>query len=1330
MSIPQLVELLLCFVSPDNALRGQAEQMYAALKAANPREILVGLVTLLSDPAYYLHLLPANVLGREGLCALVAVLLRGIALREENLWSAMGAADMEECRRLLLLTLQNEPSRHIRRKISDAVAALSKLSPWPQLLTVVQQLGTATDSRDQQLSMYLLDKLAEHIGESLLGDGSREAVWALISPIINNDGVLAGDRDSLVSAGAAAEALCSLLSATAELPAPEVVWVSGLVSAAGAARALANNEDTNEEACASTGALQRLAESHPTHFQHCLQEVLSHALAIINCSDHPAGVGSSTGSGDTSDGNHAVRAQALQISVELLTHPSSGAGATAEVRAAFLQAAMNCTMLIDASDEGTADFFGANEDGENDLSGLGDMAGGDSDDGHLAATACTALEAFSMHFDPAEIVRVCVEAAWGLISQPDWRARRAALVVTGVVCEGTRDHLYPLLPQLVPTILTLAKDSHPRVRYVALHCLTQLITEYRGGDAEDDDEDKEDWDDDEDGDEDGDDEDSPTHTQSGKGSSMLGSGSGTTAKQESFQQLFALTVPPVLYSCATSENEDTHRVSYRALLALRMFYTPEICNEKHCDASLLTAVMQHCAQLLQTQMQAQAQAGHAVPIDPPWYLLQEAASLAGNAGLLLPENVLLKVFPPLMALLSAGVGDLSASASVLHGRGQSGGAEKAFTQFRCRSLEAIALLGKAAGREAFRGQAHDLLARLMAVMSAGLDFSDPFSSYICQTCARLSGVLQEEFAPYVPTVLPVLLTHIAQPLHIDVCAADEHGAGGAGGDDAASGEHTFEVYKRGQGLLRVTCSTYALQEKVLAARMLYQYCLDVPQFVAPYAEAAAGALCELTGTVAFDEECAMVVGAAFVELLRLYCYYPPNHTSGSGGDFSADVVSGASRLVLKAAEGLLGALEHTHAILQAQAGAGAGVRVHEERANQLMDAIRELLQLLYSLRCVHSRRWPSALSLPPAVYIRAITLCRDELMLWLDRYGVRSATGAMLREDQLALRDGRRDGALDTLGWLLKLAAADGSLEVHQAYSGAVLPFLSSVLSSGLDPKTSSPVLMAPILGLLDAILYVPECRATACELLFPSLLQMWAAGDGMLSVSCVYGLGVCMQYGSPTVEFVGATAQLLVSVLGLDPGSPPPELRLEDEDQEGQLRDNAVATLLRLSVCQAAMLGPEMAPQMLLVGLGALPLQNDKMEGQELHAWLLRLLEAQDVRVLGNQWEALPDLFRAIAAIQSYVGPTYKKLWGKQIKDKKSGTTDASTFEGKALVAQDEYWVEQIITKDTFDKGCVAVKTIAAGAGLPANIKSEVDLYLASSFNMKQQKSLLSKGY
>ena len=220
------------------------------------------------------------------------------------------------------------------------------------------------------------------------------------------------------------------------------------------------------------------------------------------------------------------------------------------------------------------------------------------------------------------------------------------------------------------------------------------------------------------------------------------------------------------------------------------------------------------------------------------------------------------------------------------------------------------------------------------------------------------------------------------------------------------------------------------------------------------------------------------------------------------------------------------------------------------------------------------------------------------------------------------------------------------------------------------------------------------------------------------------------MQYGNPAVEFVGATAQLLVSVLGLDPSSPPPELRLEDEDQEGQLQDNAVATLLRLSVCQAALLGPEMALQMLRVGLGALPLQNDKMEGQELHAWLLRMLEAQDVRVLGKQWEILPDLFRAVAAIQSHVGSTYKKRGGKTKGKDSNESNSTSTMEGRTLIAQDEYWVEQIITKDTFDKGCMAVKTMAAGTGLPEAIKSELNMHLASSFNKKQQKSLLSKGY
>ena len=52
-----------------------------------------------------------------------------------------------------------------------------------------------------------------------------------------------------------------------------------------------------------------------------------------------------------------------------------------------------------------------------------------------------------------------------------------------------------------------------------------------------------------------------------------------------------------------------------------------------------------------------------------------------------------------------------------------------------------------------------------------MDFGDPLTSYIIQTCARIAGVLESHFEPYVAKLIPPLLAHIQEELKFDVFVA-------------------------------------------------------------------------------------------------------------------------------------------------------------------------------------------------------------------------------------------------------------------------------------------------------------------------------------------------------------------------------------------------------------------------------------------------------------------------------------------------------------------------------------------------------------------------------
>lgn len=65
-----------------------------------------------------------------------------------------------------------------------------------------------------------------------------------------------------------------------------------------------------------------------------------------------------------------------------------------------------------------------------------------------------------------------------LSMQPDWRSRRAALLIVSIICEGVRDCLYVHLKTLVPTIISSISDPHPRVRCVVLQSNSSISALY------------------------------------------------------------------------------------------------------------------------------------------------------------------------------------------------------------------------------------------------------------------------------------------------------------------------------------------------------------------------------------------------------------------------------------------------------------------------------------------------------------------------------------------------------------------------------------------------------------------------------------------------------------------------------------------------------------------------------------------------------------------------------------------------------------------------------------------------------------------------------------
>jgi len=1295
-----VAKLLAGFVSADNSVRNEAEKHFEGLKKLQPQDVLLSLVHLLAHSASYEYLLDEN-MGREAMSSLSAVLIRGITVRERALWATLTTSDLAECRTQMLQSLLTETVPHVRRKIANAVASHAKLSPWPELLAVVQQLAEAgVPEKSRQLSMFLLDQLAEHIGDYLIGH--MQTLWSVIAP------VLAGESgEALASAAAAACSLCSLLtethahahahtqststsgdsSSSSSSSHNTSLWGSGLARSAELARVLACSGQFEDSAQELLIALLRLAEAHALAFSTCFDVAAQSLLALAT----------------SVDARDNMRSLALQTITELLTNESSRALASQSMRHSALNAAMNACTNIDASEEGTAEFLA---EAESSCSGGGGSFGESGDDGNseLSAAAGTCLSTMCHSFDPTEVVQTCLHSVWQfLFDKNNWCARRAALLVISIICEGARDELEPLLAELVPAMLSSCADGHPRVRHAALQCVVEFIRQFRRV-VEDEDEEEEEWGDDDEGEEQGD-----------------KIGEEKKSKADSFQQQFYATVPPALCA-ALQANQNIPRVAYMAVHALLLFFDPDYCESALCDVTLLQGLLMHCLQVVRTVAGVDNRTASLQSTSFPLYVIHETASLIGNLSNMLSEEVMSTHYTDLMSVMCAIIGDLS------HATDKT---DHAATTLRCRCLEAAAFIGKSVSLDLFRPDALVLAQQLSALTNAGLDFSDELSSYISQTCVRLAGALGAEFHPYVPLVLPSVIAHIAQEITVEVSVADENSGKCGNSESEEENAEIFHVYKRGIGLMRIQVSSYALQEKVMACRVLYQYTLDVPQFLTPYVPSAIEALVQVMQSFAFDEECAEVVGATLSELMVLFCRQTPfRHIQ--------EQTPVVQHMLERAVEGLVNAIELKQG--QDQEGrATSRTEEHQAFLHYMLDGLRELLQLMYAMRVTHVHPWK--LAPPHGLLKRVLAVSRDQLISWVNlRYA--GNIGLSIRSDVQELEHSTRDCCVDILGWTLKFSTADvdvnntssgagGDTALQQAYLEEVLPLLEGILTSNLTSAAAAPLLMVPVLGLLDAIQCIPIVRVQVAQLLLPQLLRIWECES--LAVPCIYGLGVCVQHGQvQDVGQVSAALMTLVRVLGLDSTAQPVQLDL-DEEQAGLLHNNAVASILRLAIYARVMIGSEMAVQMLSIGLDELPLTADITEAKVLHEWFIAMLVTRDPMLFDTNIQLIQGAtcFRVAAALVLLVTTALIKQRGissdmfssaKSVKKgsnskKKAGNADWAAGE------EDEFWAEQVANKSTY---------MAARALVLASLQPIIDpeiMAAITSFSKKQQAVLQQLG-
>ena len=77
--------------------------------------------------------------------------------------------------------------------------------------------------------------------------------------------------------------------------------------------------------------------------------------------------------------------------------------------------------------------------------------------------------------------------------------------------------------------------------------------------------------------------------------------------------------------------------------------------------------------------------------------------------------------------------------------------------YRAKIIEAISMIASSVSKETLRGDVQAIIEAFLAIQESKLDDDDPAPEYLMSAWVRLCGVLQDEFHPLLPKVLPPLV---------------------------------------------------------------------------------------------------------------------------------------------------------------------------------------------------------------------------------------------------------------------------------------------------------------------------------------------------------------------------------------------------------------------------------------------------------------------------------------------------------------------------------------------------------------------------------------------
>ena len=175
---------------------------------------------------------------------------------------------------------------------------------------------------------------------------------------------------------------------------------------------------------------------------------------------------------------------------------------------------------------------------------------------------------------------------------------------------------------------------------------------------------------------------------------------------------------------------------------------------------------------------------------------------------------------------------------------------KEMRMMRGKAMECLGVLGSCVEAAVFAPHALEAMKVSVALMTAGLESDDPLKPHMWAMWMRIADALKADFVPFLPTVMPPLMT-AAKGIDMEAAVKAQAGAGagiggGAGSSAMGAGGYGFasaidsdeEEVSDDEGNV-ITVKTATLQDQALAINLLALIVKAVGAGYAPYVEETA-----------------------------------------------------------------------------------------------------------------------------------------------------------------------------------------------------------------------------------------------------------------------------------------------------------------------------------------------------------------------------------------------------------------------------------------------------------------------------------------------------------